>query len=71
MKNVLITGTSSGIGAIIAQHLTEKGFNIIGTSRRGGGINDSFKTLQLDKLVHKIIQKPQKPKVRYVVGKTD
>lgn len=48
MKNILITGTSSGIGAIIANHLTENGFNVIGTSRKGGTSNDNFKTLKLD-----------------------
>ena len=49
MKNILITGTSSGIGAIIAAYLSKKGYNVIGTSRKGSTNTDNgFKTLKLD-----------------------
>lgn len=48
MKNVLITGTSSGIGEVIAKYLTQNGFHVIGTSRKGTSQNKEFKTLKLD-----------------------
>ncbi len=48
MKNVLITGTSSGIGKAIAQHLAQNGFQVIGTSRKGTSNTDQFRTLKLD-----------------------
>ena len=32
-KVVLITGASSGLGLATALHLSEKGFNVFGTSR--------------------------------------
>lgn len=34
MKTILITGTTSGVGATIAHYYLEKGWNVIGLSRR-------------------------------------
>ncbi|KAA2239316.1 SDR family oxidoreductase [Chitinophaga agrisoli] len=44
---VLITGASAGLGATIANYLTDKGFTVYGTSRsiQAGG---KFRTLQMD-----------------------
>jgi len=33
MKNILITGASSGFGKVMAEHLSKLGHNVIGTSR--------------------------------------
>lgn len=48
MKNILITGTSSGIGAAIANYLCDKGYNVIGTSRKGSSGETNYKTVKLD-----------------------
>lgn len=47
MKNILVTGTSSGLGKAIAEHLHSKGFNVTGTSRNPKQTNN-FNVLQLD-----------------------
>jgi len=50
-KVVLITGASSGIGKSIATFLTEKGYNVYGTSRNPKNIeNFPFKLIALDVL---------------------
>lgn len=38
MATAIVTGSSSGIGEAIAQMLLEEGYNVIGLSRRRGGI---------------------------------
>lgn len=48
MKNVLITGTSSGFGKVMAEHLTKKGYNVIGTSRTPDKVKATYKLFQLD-----------------------
>jgi short-subunit dehydrogenase len=48
-KVVFITGGSSGIGKAIGQYLTEKGYNVYGTSRNPSKIKDSkFPLLKMD-----------------------
>lgn len=45
---ILITGASSGIGAITARFLSQKGFTVYGTSRQPKQDNSAFKMLALD-----------------------
>lgn len=64
-KVILITGASSGIGAITAEFLAGKGFKVYGTSRQPKGEPKGFDLIQLDVLdkssieraVNSIIQK--------------
>jgi short-subunit dehydrogenase len=44
----LVTGASSGFGALIAEALTTRGFRVIGTSRSGGGGPPGIEMLALD-----------------------
>ena len=48
MKNILITGTSSGIGAAVASYLHTKGYQVVGTSRRPTTLNNDYQTIKLD-----------------------
>lgn len=48
MKNILITGTSSGFGKAMAEHLSAQGFQVVGTSRNPNKITSTFPTIQLD-----------------------
>lgn len=48
MKNILITGTSSGFGKATADHLTQLGYNVVGTSRKPAAIQSNHKMIQLD-----------------------
>lgn len=47
-KTVLISGTSSGFGKAIADHLVRAGFNVIGTTRKPSEGDLAFRTLTLD-----------------------
>lgn len=49
-KTVLITGASSGFGLMLANHLHQKGFNVLGTSREPEKYADKlpFKLLRLN-----------------------
>ena len=49
-KVILITGASSGIGAITAKFLSDKGFKVYGTSRNPKGGTAEFEMIQLDVL---------------------
>ena len=49
-KVILITGASSGIGAITATYLSENGFKVYGTSRNPKQENLNFEMLKLDVL---------------------
>lgn len=49
MKNILITGTSSGFGKEIAHRLISKGHNVVGTARNPEKLSDaSYPILKLD-----------------------
>ncbi|KKR31351.1 MAG: Short-chain dehydrogenase/reductase SDR, partial [Candidatus Falkowbacteria bacterium GW2011_GWF2_39_8] len=39
MKNILITGTSRGIGKALAQKFLAEGFFVIGTSTKGVSVS--------------------------------
>ena len=48
-KTVLLTGASTGIGLVIARHLVEQGFNVVGTAREPHEPQtEKFKLLSLD-----------------------
>ncbi len=55
-KNIFITGTSSGIGKTIAEHLTDKGHQVIGSSRKKDAFNTKFDTLILDVTIDKSVE---------------
>lgn len=55
--NILITGTSSGIGYGLAKHFSEAGHQVYGISRRETKIsNDNFHHLSLDLLDYPAVQ---------------
>ena len=64
-KVILITGASSGIGAITARYLTAQGYTVYGTSRNPKKTDQEFELIRLDVLdndsieeaVSKIIEK--------------
>ncbi len=47
MKNIFITGTSSGLGKIMAEHLHAAGYKVVGSSRNPKG-DSPFPSLALD-----------------------
>ncbi|GAB3173830.1 SDR family oxidoreductase [Telluribacter humicola] len=48
MKNILITGTSSGLGLAMMNHLTQAGYRVIGTSRSPKESTGPGKTIRMD-----------------------
>jgi len=48
MKNILITGTSSGFGKATADYLSKLGYNVVGTSRNPDKIQSNHNMIQLD-----------------------
>ncbi len=56
-KVILITGASSGIGAITANFLADKGFKVYGTSRHPKEDHKGFNLIQLDVLDKNSIEK--------------
>lgn len=48
MKNILITGTSSGFGKATADHLTKLGYRVVGTSRNPSATEGNHRQIQLD-----------------------
>lgn len=47
-KNILISGASSGIGKMVGEFLTDKGHNVIGTSRNPDPNYKKFELIALD-----------------------
>ena len=45
--NIVLTGTSSGIGSALGNYLKKKGYNVLGLSRRTN-IKNNFETLKCD-----------------------
>lgn len=48
MKNILITGTSSGFGRATADHFNELGYNVVGTSRNPDTVQTNHRIIKLD-----------------------
>jgi NAD(P)-dependent dehydrogenase (short-subunit alcohol dehydrogenase family) len=48
IRTVLVTGASSGIGEAVATRLTREGWQVFGTSRKGGVNRDGLELLTLD-----------------------
>ena len=68
LKTVLITGASSGIGKAIAEHLSEKGYTVFGTSRNPKKTSEKndFEMIVLEVTQIESIWKA----VDYVIGKS-
>jgi len=47
-KTILITGVSSGIGKVVGEYLTNKGHQVIGTSRNPDEHLVKFEMIKLD-----------------------
>lgn len=45
---ILITGTSSGIGKVVGDYLSSKGYDVIGTSRKPKSQKEAYPQLKLD-----------------------
>ncbi len=48
IKNILISGASSGIGKVVGEYLTNKGHNVLGTSRNPDPNYKIFELIALD-----------------------
>ena len=67
-QTILVTGASSGFGLLVANELSKKGYNVIGTSRNPEKIQASlpFKILALDIADDKSIQSFGKELFRHI-----
>lgn len=64
-KVILITGVSSGIGAVCAELLSKSGYTVYGTSRKTQPSHGQFEVVKMDVTDEESIQSA----IQYVIGK--